>query len=158
MTDRPRYPILYSSPQFSLDSRLYRPRPSILCDKTVPGASSGFFEENKACYVASSFERPTSYEATSTNERTPRCDATGSDERPTTHARTKTNERPTTYKVGKRKLAAFTKRQAEVVRAAQECSICIVKDRRGGRELRHYANVVLPSLDGTPSRASAATM
>jgi hypothetical protein len=106
-------------------SRLYRPRPSILCDKTLPGASSGFFEENKACYVASSFERPTSYETTSTNERTPRCDATGSDERPTTHARAETNERPTTYEVGKRKLAAFTKRQAEVVRAAQECSICI---------------------------------
>jgi hypothetical protein len=96
----------------------------ILCDKTVPGASSGFFEENNARDAARSFERPTAYEATSTDERTPRCDATGSDERPTTHALAKTNERPTTYKVGKRKLAAFTKRQAEVVRGRDLRKLC----------------------------------
>jgi hypothetical protein len=119
--------------------RPYRPRPSIPCDKAVPGASIGFFEENNACDAARSFERPTAYEATGTNERTPRRDATGSDEHPTTHERAKTNERPATYKVGKRKLAAVTNRQAEVVRAVQECSICIVKDRRASRRKRRSA-------------------
>ena len=109
----------------------------------MSGASSGFFEEIKACYVAGSFERPTSYEATGTNERIPRHDATGSDERPTTHTRAKTNERPTTYKVG------FTKRQAEAL-----CELMTAGGVIATTNLNNRSLSVPPKTPSKPLRAS----